>query len=135
MGKTAFDSPALIEQSMSYPARYEGRVPRRVRMLETVRPDVPLSKILPALRGAEYEVWVNRNGAVSAFTAEGEDLGLRPGEFEVIEWHGEEEKGKATAEAAESGAEAKRMTLERAGKIVGEWNSRRRSRRRIETQR
>jgi hypothetical protein len=39
-----------------------------------------------AVKGEEYDAWVNRNGAVSAILPNGELLGLKPDEFEVTEW-------------------------------------------------
>lgn len=82
-------SPALQFQSEHYPASWHGKVPKRVRMAKTVRPDIPISESLgiAAKRQKEYEVWVNSHGAVSAICENGKRLGLRPYEFEVIEWH------------------------------------------------
>lgn len=86
--------PALRHQSDWYPEHFDGRVPRRVRMLMTVRPDFPF--LLPAERrdmvaerGATYEVQCNSHGAVTAILGDGEKelLGLKPAEFEIVEWH------------------------------------------------
>lgn len=44
-------------------------------------------KGLLCIQGNEYYVWVNSYGAVSAILPNGEQLGLKPDEFEVIEWH------------------------------------------------
>lgn len=66
-----------------------GRTPKMVRMLITVRADFPFSVIHPgtiALSGYPYEVYVNPLGAVSAILPNGEKLGLKPDEFEVVEW-------------------------------------------------
>lgn len=63
-------------------------VPKRVQMLRTVRPDLrvtPDDNQLVCGYGQEYEVQSNRWGAVSAVVGE-KLLGLRPAEFEVVEW-------------------------------------------------
>jgi hypothetical protein len=84
------DSPALTFRSHHYPERYQNRVPRRVRMTETVTPDWPLNFLasnlgLVARRGCEYPCFVNSHGAVSAII-DGRALGLKPDEFDVVEW-------------------------------------------------
>ena len=65
----------------------EGGNPMRIRMLETVRPDLPfLAKpgtILTA--GEEYEATSNRNGAISGLCENGEYIGVRPGEFVFLD--------------------------------------------------
>jgi len=83
-------SPALTKQSEHYPERFKGKVPYKVRMLKTVTSDLPfiVKPILWAYEGETYDVWVNSHGAVSAFLPE-DLLGLKPDEFEVIEWHTE----------------------------------------------
>lgn len=86
---------AMIQQSEIYPKRYNGKVPKKVKMLETVTTDLPLAflmsepnETLPmAVGGNEYYVNVNCNGAVSAIFEDGQMLGLKPAEFEVIEFH------------------------------------------------
>lgn len=85
-------SPALKEQSGSYPARWNGRVPLRVRMLKTVRSDWVFGQALVAREGEVYDVWVNRHGAVSVILEEGMErqvkkLGVKPDEFEVVDWY------------------------------------------------
>lgn len=58
----------------------------KIRMLETVRPDLPLAKPGTILRAEEeYEAESNRNGAISGLCANGEYLGVRPGEFVFTE--------------------------------------------------
>jgi len=89
--RTANDSPALKEQSKHYPSSWKGKVPKRVRMTTTVRTDVPLPPFLTAERDLEGDVWVNSHGAVSILLEKGA-LGLKPYEFEIIEWH--EQGGK-----------------------------------------
>lgn len=87
--QSALESPALTHRDKSYPANYRGRVPWKVRMACTVRPDMPfLAKPgAVALVDHVYEVWVNSYGAVSAICANGERLGLKPREFDIVEWH------------------------------------------------
>ena len=96
---TALTSPALKWQSdrkgrAAYPANYRGRVPLKVKVAKTVRPDlIELAPILGikkdtiCLKDNEYFVWVNSYGAVSAILENGEKLGLIPSEFDVTEWH------------------------------------------------
>jgi hypothetical protein len=92
--KKAQESPALTMKStrkgkFAYP--FGDKVPLRVRMNQKVTSDVPYPQ-LPnyspiCVQGSEYYVWVNSYGAVAAILENGEQLGLKPGEFEVIEWH------------------------------------------------
>ena len=86
---TPAESPALILRSEHYPKTFEGRVPLRVRMLETVRSEMRWSKIAPAYSGHLYEVWVNSHGAVAVVHEDGQVLGVKPDEFEVVTWHEE----------------------------------------------
>ncbi|HRH44030.1 MAG TPA: hypothetical protein PKY82_20535 [Pyrinomonadaceae bacterium] len=86
-------SPALNWQSdrrgsCAYPANFRGRVPLKVKLATTVYPDVPfVPSDTVAQKDCEYYVWVNSYGAVSAILPNGETLGLRPSEFNVVEWH------------------------------------------------
>lgn len=59
----------------------------RIRMLCNVRPELQfLSTAGTILRvGMEYPADTNRYGAISGLCANGEYLGVRPGEFEFIE--------------------------------------------------
>lgn len=58
----------------------------KIRMLETVRPDLLLAKPGTILRAEEeYEAESNKNGAISGLCANGEYLGVRPGEFVFTE--------------------------------------------------
>lgn len=97
-------SPALEEQAGDYPEHWNGKVPRRVKMLETVQSNVPTSYPLVAQAGKTYEAWVNSHGAVAACVTvpvlrfaipsnqtkgkyyETKQLGLKPGEFEILSW-------------------------------------------------
>ncbi len=99
MLEESLHSPALerifiSEKRGFYPARYRGRVPKKVVMAKKVRPDmVAYGAILGikedtvALKDNEYYAWVNSYGAVSAILPNGESLGLLPSEFDVTEWH------------------------------------------------
>lgn len=90
------ESPALKHQSddpapFTYPFYWEGKVPLKVRMKQTVTSDLPMifpgSSNLIAIKGNEYYCWVNSYGALSVFMDNGERLGLKPDEFEVTEFH------------------------------------------------
>lgn len=90
---TPADSPALTEMSEIYPVRYGGRVPSHVRLTKTVTANVmpfPLSRTQRCralVIGQEVPVLVNRHGAVAGICPDGETLGLKPDEFEVIQFH------------------------------------------------
>lgn len=92
----ALESPALKWKSdrkppFTYPAYFNGKTPLKVRMNTTVTSDLPMffpdAADLLCVQGNEYHCWVNSYGAVSAILPNGKQLGLKPGEFEVIEWH------------------------------------------------
>ena len=58
----------------------------KIRMLKTVRPDMFLGKPGTIAReGQEYKATSNRHGAICAICDNGEKLGVKPGEFELIE--------------------------------------------------
>lgn len=81
-------SPALKLKALGYPAHWEGKVPRMVRMLRPVSPCIVRQGAPKGVEiGEEFEAMVNSYGAVSALLPGGFRLGLRPGEFEVIEFH------------------------------------------------
>lgn len=87
----------------SYPPKYRGRVPLKVKMAKTVKPDLPqFHKVLNvpdnlvAHFDHEYYVYVNSLGAVCAIMSDGSKLGLLPCEFDVVEWHPEENLIKTT---------------------------------------
>ena len=96
---TPADSPALKHRSEIYPDRYGDRVPLRVRLTKTVTADVmpyPLcltQEHLAFVVGQEVPVWVNSHGAVAGIDAHGRCLGLRPDEFEVVQYHEQEVPG------------------------------------------
>lgn len=81
----------------NYPKKYEGRVPLKIRMLKTVTSDIPFffteakMRAPDAIEGQEYYVHVNSHGAVTVIFENGTTLGVRPKEFEVIEWHKQSE--------------------------------------------
>lgn len=89
-GSASLQSPALTHQSEHYPPRYRGRVPWKIKMACTVRPDLEWmfkTRGTVAVRDEVYECWVNMHGAVSAICRNGERLGVKPAEFDVVEWH------------------------------------------------
>lgn len=89
--KIALTSSALKNQSEHYPPVWKGKVPKRVKMAKTVTSDLPIflqkTESIIAEGGKEYYVYCNSHGAISAILPNGEKLGLKPYEFEVIEWH------------------------------------------------
>lgn len=116
--------PALKEKSAHYPVRWNGRTPKTIRMLQTVWPDVPRTRdatVGPAEQGTEYRAWTNVHGAVCAVFPDGEHLGVKPREFEVVEWFEADgvtvarEGEKPKAETWTGGP----MTIERALEITG----------------
>lgn len=84
-------SPALKGLSEIYPANRYGKVPLKIKMACTVKSDLPIffqpKKDMVAFIGNEYFVWCNAHGAMSAVLPNGERLGIRPSECEIIEWH------------------------------------------------
>ena len=58
-------------------------VPKKVVLFQTVRNDFPFSQLVA--NPGEYDVEVNQWGAVSVII-NGESLGVKPDEFDVIEW-------------------------------------------------
>lgn len=83
-------SYALKEQSKHYPSYFNGKVPLKVRMNTTVSSDMPFfiaKNYQKAIYSHEYYVSVNSHGAVAAIFEDGSQLGLKPGEFQVIEFH------------------------------------------------
>lgn len=83
------DCPALHFISDGYPPNFRGRVPRKIRMAKTVRPDWQMAHqsgvVLEMDR--EYYAWTNSNGAVCGICDNGKRLGVKPFEYDVIEWH------------------------------------------------
>lgn len=60
------------------------RVPSRVRIPRRVHGDFPFHSTF--VEPGEYPCESNRYGAVSVLATNGKPLGLRPGEFEALEW-------------------------------------------------
>ena len=87
----AFKSPALKSLSEIYPANRYGKVPLKIRMACTVTSDLPFfiqpKPNMIAYKDEEYFVWCNSHGAMSAILPNGEKLGIKPSECEIIEWH------------------------------------------------
>lgn len=80
-------SAALIFKSDAYPVAWENQVPRKVRLTEFVKSDLPFPPFFSLDAGTEAYVVVNSHGAVSAIMPDDQTLGLKPDEFEVLEWH------------------------------------------------
>lgn len=94
--KKALESPALTRKStrkgiFAYPSHWNHKVPLKVRMTQTVTSDMPMllgpKDCLICVQGNEYYAWVNSYGGLSAILPNGEQLGLKPDEFEITEWH------------------------------------------------
>ena len=56
----------------------------RVVLINTVRGDSPIGHKTVAPAGV-YDAWVNPHGAVSVIAADGQMLGVKPGEFKWLE--------------------------------------------------
>jgi hypothetical protein len=86
--EASLTSPALRGKSPEYPAEYNGRVPKKIKMLCTVvQPD---SLLWSARNEGIYDAWVDIYGAVSAVLENGTLVSLgsiEPRAFEVVEWH------------------------------------------------
>jgi hypothetical protein len=84
-------SPALKELSDIYPPNRHGKVPLKIKMACTVKSDLPFfmqpKNDMVAHKYEEYFVWCNSHGAMSAILPNGEKLGIRPSECEIVEWH------------------------------------------------
>ena len=85
--------PALTLQSKNYPDRFEGRVPKQIKMVMTVHPD-PVCIIgdrsligLELRCGGVYQAWTSSTGAVAGISPDGRHLGVKPDVFEVVEWY------------------------------------------------
>ena len=77
-----FFGPAVTEVASDYPAEYDGRIPRRIQMTRTVS-----NFNGPALRGEQYDCWVNQVGEIWACVGKVERLKLPASTFFVVEWH------------------------------------------------
>lgn len=96
-------SPALqMGLSEHYPASFNGRVPRVIRPTCVLRSDFPLRTFpkhqdLVIQPSQTYLAWTNSHGAVAAILPDGRDLGVKPDEFEVVEWFPAELLDRASA--------------------------------------
>lgn len=83
----ALEKMHFSDDEFNYP--WGDRVPLKVIMLKTVYPDMPFlaKEDTVCKRGEEYYCWVNSYGAVSAILSNGDQLGLKPKEFVVTEYH------------------------------------------------
>lgn len=87
------DCPALHARYINKGYPFGDRVPKTVRLKRTVTTDtVPGMGFISkdpkvAVIGTTYPAWTNSYGAVAAVYPNGSTLGLKPGEFEVVEWH------------------------------------------------
>jgi len=86
------DCPALTKRCHDKGYPFGNRVPVRVRLTKSVHTDV-----LPgvgfissdprfAVTGQTYPAWTNSYGAVAIVYPDGRKLGVKPDEFEVVEW-------------------------------------------------
>lgn len=69
-----------------YPKDWAGKVPLKIRLKTDVRSDIPFDP-MGAMANEEHYCQVNSHGAVSIVFPDGTLLGIKPAEFEVIEWH------------------------------------------------
>lgn len=89
------DCPALHHRAIDAGYPFGNRVPKTIRMRQTVTSD--LAFLLPndhdqvAVVQAKYPAWTNSYGAVCAVFPDGRKLGVKPNEFEVVEWFDAEE--------------------------------------------
>lgn len=84
-----FMCPALKFLSDDYPKRFDRRVPKVIRMKRTVCSDLPWlmeCKNVIAEIAMLYPAWTNSHGAVAAVLDNGTRLGVKPDEFEVVEF-------------------------------------------------
>lgn len=97
MSEPTQDSPfwnsiALKKRSEHWPKRFGNAVPMRIRMLMTVRPDFafilpPEKRDMILIQGRTYDATTNSHGAVCGVCGCGNVLGVKPDEFEVVEWY------------------------------------------------
>jgi hypothetical protein len=91
VAKKVFSSPALVRRENTFPDRYKGKVPLMVKVIKPFGSDIPA--FIPQRDpvgvsvGAEYPVWVNSHGAMAIIFANGETLGAKPDEVEVVLFH------------------------------------------------
>lgn len=112
--KTAPGGPAMDWRSHLYPAAYRDRVPKFVRTPRAVASDIPFAALIYRVAGETipsteaggvYPAWTNSHGAVAAVLPDGRGLGLKPGEFEVVEWYAPGEPALTFEPPADGAAE------------------------------
>lgn len=83
------DCPALHERCHGKGYPFGERVPSKIRMTCSVSSDFAFlpNAAPPAFVSLTYDAWTNSYGAVAAVMENGKKLGVKPGEFEVVEWH------------------------------------------------
>ncbi len=85
------DCPALHSRHIANGYPFGDKVPKTVRLRFTVTadciPGVGHLSDLKCYAGRVYPAWTNSYGAVSAVFPDGRRLGLKLGEFEIVEWH------------------------------------------------
>jgi hypothetical protein len=92
---SGLESPALALRLPSYPARFAGKVPKVIRMKQTVSLSeimAELSRVndreIVALKDQLYSAFTTESGIVAAIVKNGQELlFLAPEQFEVVEWY------------------------------------------------
>lgn len=87
--------PAMQTRHLDKGYPFGERVPKRARMTQTVTSDfIPGTTInvadgpmLVAMNSQTFPTWTNSYGAVAVHLPDGRKLGVKTGEFEVVEWH------------------------------------------------
>ena len=91
MSEPTNDQKALDYYRAGVENRAPGWVPSRIRLPQTVRGDFPIGHAAIAWAG-DYDCDSNAWGAVSVIAANGQRLGIKPAEFEPIEWRANEKR-------------------------------------------
>lgn len=86
---------ALHTRSKHWPERFGNRIPLRIKMNMTVRPDFafilpPEKRGMILIQNEIYIATANSHGAVCGICECGHELGVKPDEFEVEEWYSPE---------------------------------------------
>lgn len=87
--KKAFLIPSENYYRAAFHDQRPAWVPLRVRLPKDVMSDLPIQASTPgffALAG-DHDCESNEWGAISVAAQNGRQLGIKPGEFEVLEWH------------------------------------------------
>lgn len=86
---SVIDCPALTVRHHKKGYPFGERVPAKIRMVRTAVSDfawMDRDAVPPAIISTIYDTWVNSYGAVAAVYPDGRKLGVKPDEFEVVEW-------------------------------------------------